>query len=107
VRAFRAAYGVVLDEDGQAMLEAKDGAGCPLLTADRRCAVHPVKPMQCRTWPFWSEMVEDERAWAAAKAFCPGLDAPAGRRYTRPEILKILEEDTGTTDPLAEHRTNV
>ncbi|HRP62188.1 MAG TPA: YkgJ family cysteine cluster protein [Phycisphaerales bacterium] len=41
------------------------------------CSVYEARPMQCRTWPFWPEMLESKRAWAAAKRRtpCPGMDS--------------------------------
>jgi Fe-S-cluster containining protein len=37
------------------------------------CSVHPVKPVQCRTYPFWPEIVEDQAAWNAEAKRCPGI----------------------------------
>lgn len=38
------------------------------------CSVHPVKPVQCRTYPFWPELVEDRAAWQAEAKRCPGIN---------------------------------
>ena len=27
------------------------------------CSIHPVKPTQCRIFPFWPELVEKEKEW--------------------------------------------
>lgn len=90
--AFRRRYKVQREgPKGALYIDAEDGRGCPLLSADRRCMVHPVKPGQCAAFPFWSDLLEDDAAWEAAKAFCPGLDAPAGRLYSRGEIAAIRE----------------
>lgn len=40
---------------------------------DNKCAIHPVKPVQCRTFPFWPELIESEEAWDEAAAYCPGM----------------------------------
>ena len=40
---------------------------------DSGCAIHPVKPAQCRLFPFWPEMVENRREWRKAAAWCPGI----------------------------------
>ena len=40
----------------------------------RRCTVYPVRPKQCRTWPFWPEIVKTPQAWKAAGRSCPGID---------------------------------
>ena len=45
---------------------------CHFLTAGG-CSVHPVKPVQCRTYPFWPELVEDQAAWQAEAQRCPGI----------------------------------
>ncbi len=46
---------------------------CHFLMADG-CSVHPVKPVQCRTYPFWPELVEDRAAWQAEAKRCPGIN---------------------------------
>lgn len=45
---------------------------CHFLTDDG-CAVHPVKPTQCRLFPFWPELVGDADCWREAAAGCPGI----------------------------------
>jgi uncharacterized protein len=40
---------------------------------DGGCAIHPVKPAQCRLFPFWPEMVEKRREWQKTAAWCPGI----------------------------------
>jgi Fe-S-cluster containining protein len=37
------------------------------------CSIHPVKPAQCRLFPFWPEIVESSRGWSAAGRWCPGI----------------------------------
>ena len=37
------------------------------------CGVYEARPTQCRTWPFWPEVMS-AKAWAKdVKAFCPGV----------------------------------
>jgi Fe-S-cluster containining protein len=38
------------------------------------CAIHPVRPLQCRTWPFWSENLRSATKWAEAGLKCPGIN---------------------------------
>ena len=45
---------------------------CPFLE-DHGCSIHPAKPTQCRTFPFWPELVEDRVAWKCTAKFCPGI----------------------------------
>ena len=48
------------------------GSQCHFLL-EKGCSIHPAKPTQCRTFPFWPELVENRRAWKAAARFCPGI----------------------------------
>ena len=61
--------------------------------------VHTVKQLQCSAWRCWSEMVEDRAAWEGAKSFCAGLDASEGKKYSRLEILKIVDEERANGQP--------
>lgn len=83
--------------EGGLHIEVRGGKGCPLLTPDRRCTVHPVKPAQCSTWPFWSEMIDDSTEWERCKSYCPGLDAEGGRLYSEDEIRRLAQRG-GRTD---------
>jgi len=42
---------------------------------DTRCTVHPARPVQCSTFPFWKENLESPTRWRRLKAFCPGIDS--------------------------------
>ncbi len=65
-----------------ALLEKPD-FDCVFLLRDPRtgkagCSIYQVRPMQCRTWPFWNENLRSPRAWKSASAHCPGMrDAEA------------------------------
>ena len=48
------------------------GSQCHFLE-EGGCVIHPVKPVQCRLFPWWPELVEDRRAWNAAAKTCPGI----------------------------------
>lgn len=40
--------------------------------ATHRCRIYPVRPEQCRTWPFWRSNVASPEAWARTGETCPG-----------------------------------
>jgi uncharacterized protein len=97
VMRFKKKYDVRRENDeGEWYIDALDGKGCPLLSEERRCMVHPVKPTQCATFPFWPEMLDDAGEWEAAKSFCPGLDAPEGELYAKSRITAIRAGWVGT-----------
>ncbi|RJP36805.1 MAG: YkgJ family cysteine cluster protein [Phycisphaerales bacterium] len=51
------------------------------------CRIYPVRPVQCRTWPFWPELLHSRDAWERAKRKCPGMDQ--GRHYDFVQIETI------------------
>lgn len=53
----------------------------------RQCVIYPVRPSQCRTWPFWPENLASANAWNTAALRCPGFNR--GRYYSAEEIDRI------------------
>lgn len=39
----------------------------------RRCRIYPVRPRQCRTWPFWRSNLATPESWQQARENCPGI----------------------------------
>jgi len=60
------------DVDGDLRLSTPAGKHCHFLT-EAGCSIHQVKPLQCRTFPFWPEHVANKRAWKNLKQYCPGI----------------------------------
>lgn len=52
------------------------------------CAIHPVKPQQCRSYPFWPENLTTPQAYAEATLRCEGA-----RRASQDESARIYERD--------------
>ena len=75
-------------EGRRAIIIPHDSA-CPFLLDDA-CTIQDDKPSQCRTYPFWPEIIQVEGAWEAEAAECPGIGR--GKVYTRSEIERLLEE---------------
>ena len=47
-------------------------ARCHFLDATG-CRIHAVKPIQCRAFPFWPELIESVREWRKTASYCPGI----------------------------------
>ncbi len=45
---------------------------CEFLGNDNRCRIYAVRPRQCRTYPFWPELMTPG-AWRAEAARCEGI----------------------------------
>ena len=50
----------------------------------KRCSIYPVRPNQCRTWPFWASNLQSPHAWNEAAQSCPGINR--GKLFTMNEI---------------------
>jgi Fe-S-cluster containining protein len=54
------------------------------------CKIYPVRPTQCRTFPFWRENLEKPGNWSRTAGECEGINQ--GKVYTAEEIDKLLKE---------------
>jgi len=52
----------------------------------RGCSIYPVRPLQCRTWPFWDTNLSSKETWERASRRCPGMG-----RGSRHFSLKQIE----------------
>jgi len=62
------------DADGTPGIRLNADGRCPFLGADNRCHVYPVRPRQCRTYPWWPELVEHRRDWEREAKRCEGMN---------------------------------
>jgi hypothetical protein len=53
----------------------------------KRCVIYPLRPSQCRIWPFWPDNLNSPDAWCRVAQKCPGINH--GRHYSFEEIEKI------------------
>lgn len=51
----------------------------------RICEIYPVRPLQCRTWPFWEGLLASREAWDSAGKRCPGINR--GRKWSLQQII--------------------
>ena len=52
------------------------------------CTIYPVRPRQCRSFPFWFENMRSLKKWRQVCRACPGIGH--GRHYSKAEILEII-----------------
>jgi Fe-S-cluster containining protein len=67
---FRAIYTRRLDRG--ISLRERANNDCVFYDAEAGCTVYPVRPRQCRTWPFWASNVSSPEAWKRTCEVCPG-----------------------------------
>lgn len=68
-----------------------DSPACPFLEPGNTCAIYPVRPKQCATWPFWKENLRRSTWEGEVKADCPGIDT--GELHSREEIERVVREN--------------
>jgi Fe-S-cluster containining protein len=53
-------------------LREKGNGDCVFYDRDQGCTIYPVRPRQCRTWPFWESNVQTPEDWQRTCTVCPG-----------------------------------
>jgi Fe-S-cluster containining protein len=62
----------------------------PCIFYKNGCSVYPVRPTQCRTFPFWPEITKAKTRWDEQALTCQGIGK--GRRWSRQEIREQLNQ---------------
>ena len=68
--------------------EDRANGDCGFLEGGNRCGVYEGRPEQCRTWPFWPEVMNAKTWKKEVAAFCPGVGK--GRLHTPKEISETM-----------------
>ncbi|MCB0282443.1 MAG: YkgJ family cysteine cluster protein [Calditrichaeota bacterium] len=66
----------------------RDEKDCVFLK-NNKCSIYPVRPVQCRTFPFWPQNMKTEKRWNLIQEECPGIGK--GRLFTRDDIEDIFK----------------
>jgi Fe-S-cluster containining protein len=51
----------------------EDDGACPFLADERHCTVYGERPEQCRSYPFWPEIVASRTTWEREGRRCEGI----------------------------------
>ena len=72
---------------GRVSLTEYQNGDCTFFDPEKRhCKVYPVRPMQCRTWPFWESNLASQQKWDQVCETCPG--AGQGSFFSLEEVEK-------------------
>ena len=66
------------------------GGGGEVVLTRRICSIYGVRPLQCRTWPFWKENLSSRQAWDHAARRCHGMNH--GHRHFSREQREVLRD---------------
>jgi Fe-S-cluster containining protein len=74
-------------------LREKGNGECVFWNREKGCTVYPVRPPQCRTWPFWESNLASPEQWEETCAICPGSGRgeliPADEITRRSRIIRL------------------
>jgi Fe-S-cluster containining protein len=57
---------------GGRSLREKANGDCIFYDRAAGCTIYPVRPRQCRTWPFWESNLATPEDWQRTCEVCPG-----------------------------------
>ena len=77
---------VVQYTDGSLGIRISNAGRCSLLGDNNRCSVYPVRPAQCRSYPFWAEVLKNKYTWRSEARRCEGINRG------KPIDRKLIEE---------------
>ena len=65
----------------------KPNGNCTFLAngkEERGCRIYPLRPLQCRTWPFWNINLASQNSWNETAVKCCGMNK--GKAHSFEEI---------------------
>lgn len=84
-----AVFGVYTRREGtRRSLREKNNYDCVFYDREKGCTIYPVRPRQCRTWPFWDSNTKTAQEWDRTAESCPGCNQ--GDLIPSEEILKRI-----------------
>ncbi|MCF8067815.1 MAG: YkgJ family cysteine cluster protein [Desulfobacterales bacterium] len=60
------------------------------------CTIYPVRPTQCKTYPFWFNNMRSKDRWIKTTRECPGIGQ--GRLFIKEDLLDLLETELSETN---------
>lgn len=82
--------------------EEKNRDEC-LFLKGKKCGIYAARPTQCRTWPFWPEVMNAKTWNQEVKTFCPGVGK--GPLITPEEISQNLKLQKHSESALSRERS--
>ncbi|MFP4392606.1 MAG: YkgJ family cysteine cluster protein [Desulfohalobiaceae bacterium] len=76
-------------QDSYSILEDEQGS-CHFYSRKQGCLIYPVRPWQCKSYPFWFRNLRSKKSWMRVSYECPGIGL--GRLYTLEEIVSYAQQ---------------
>lgn len=75
--------------DQRRSLRERANGDCIFYDREKGCTIYPVRPAQCRTWPFWESNLAATEDWKRTCTVCPG--SGRGELISAEEITRRLK----------------
>lgn len=77
-------------EKTQGVWHLKEIPGRPecLFLENKKCSIYKARPTQCRTWPFWPEVMNAKTWKKEVATFCPGVGK--GKLHSKAHIEREM-----------------
>jgi len=76
------------------LIERADG-DCCFFERGKGCSVYEARPVQCRTYPFWPEVIASRETWRNESQRCAGI-RKGGRLFAPAEVQALVAGEGGT-----------
>ena len=95
-------------------LKRKDDGACIFLNPIGQCSIYDVRPIQCRTYPFWPSILKNKQTWEEEAVLPDDIDIEEGTndRHWSSELggcegISLTNEDSTTHDKITRRSTEV
>ena len=86
------------------LIENPNEPDCQFLK-NKKCSIYAARPTQCRTWPFWPEVM-NAKAWKKEVVnFCPGVGKGSVIKFEK--INKDVQEQIASEEDLAKEAQEI
>ncbi len=79
---------------GKEQLSLKEKSNYDCIFWKEKCIVYEVRPLQCRTFPFWDSILSSEESWKRAASSCPGIGKGQWHNYEEIQQLRLKQRST-------------
>ena len=80
----------VESDDGFEYLSLREKRNMECIFWNNGCESYEARPVQCRTYPFWTKVLESRETWDEEGKSCPGINS--GENHPQEEIKTELSK---------------
>ncbi|MBI5450922.1 MAG: YkgJ family cysteine cluster protein [Gammaproteobacteria bacterium] len=92
-------------EEGGWLLRSDSHGRCVFLRPDKGCRIYAARPVQCRTYPFWPELMRHTKDWRREGQRCEGIGR--GPVVAKTVIIRALRQQQQVNLCYERERTEV